>query len=82
MDHWDITIDYMDMHDDRRVWALLSDVRSGLVPIVGTHVVVGCEDARPSVAQILSVNIEGHIELRVLPGTVEANRHLLSSTLA
>ena len=74
-DH-DITIDYMDMLDDGRVWALLSDAPDGFVPIVGTYVVVGCEDARPSVAQILSVNIEGHIEppgaggqRRVAPGS-------------
>ena len=76
-DH-DITIDYMDMLDDGRVWALLSDAPDGFVPIVGTYVVVGCEDARPSVAQILSVNIQGHIELRVLAGSVESHRELLA----
>jgi hypothetical protein len=34
--------------------------------------VVGCRDADPAVAKILRVDREGHIELQVLPGTVES----------
>ena len=44
--------------------------------IAGRHVIVGCEDAVPAVARILSVNAEGHIELEVLPGSVDSHRDL------
>jgi len=39
---------------------------------------VGCEDAEPAVAKVLSVNADGDIELEVLPGTVESHRDLLA----
>ncbi len=41
---------------------------------------VGCEDADPAVAKILSVDAAGAIEVQVLPGRVEDHRHLLSAT--
>jgi len=68
----------MDMRADRRRWAHLDDARLGFVPIAGHHVVVGGEDAIPAVAPILSVDAEGHIELDVLPGSVESHRDLLA----
>jgi hypothetical protein len=43
-------------------------------------VIVGREDADPAVARILSVNAEGHIELEVLPGSVDSHRDLLPPT--
>jgi hypothetical protein len=75
---YDISIDFMDMRDDGRVWARLADAREGFVPIAGRHVVVGCRDADPAVAKILRVDHEGHIELQVLPGDVESHRDLLT----
>jgi hypothetical protein len=79
MTDYDISIDFMDMRDDGRVWARLGDARVGFVPIAGRHVVVGCRDADPAVAKILRVDYEGHIELQVLPGDVESHRDLLPS---
>ena len=80
MTDYDLDVDFMDMTDDRRLWTRLEDARPGLVPIAGRHVIVGCEDADPAVARILSVNAEGHIELEVLPGSVDSHRDLLAST--
>ena len=77
MDDYDLAVDFMDMTNDRRLWTRLEDARAGFVPIAGRHVIVGDEHAAPAVAQILSVNAEGHIELEVLPGTVDSHRDLL-----
>jgi hypothetical protein len=41
-------------------------------------VTVGCEDAEPAVAKVVSVNADGDIELEILPGTVESHRDLLA----
>lgn len=76
----DIAIDFMDMTDDRRIWSRLAEVRGGFVPIAGRYAVVGDEDAVPAVAQIVSVSIEPGITRRVLDGSIEEHRHLLSST--
>ena len=80
MSDYDLAVDFMDMTNDRRLWTRLQDARPGFVPIAGRHVIVGCEDADPAVARILSVNSEGHIELEVLRGTVESHRDLLAPT--
>ena len=76
MDDYNLAVDFMDMHD-RRLWTRQQDARPGFVAIAGRHVIVGCEDAEPAVARILSVNAEGHIELEVLPGSVDSHRDLL-----
>jgi hypothetical protein len=76
---YELAVDFMDMTADRRLWTRLADARVGFVPIAGRHVVVGCDDADPAVARILSVDAEGRIELEVLRGPVEAHRGLLVS---
>lgn len=78
MAEYDVAVDFMDMTNDRHLWALLEDTRPGFVPIAGRYVVVGCEDADPAVAKILLVDHEGHIQLEVLPGSVESHRDLLA----
>lgn len=80
MNDYDIAVDFMDMTNDRRLWTRLQDARPSFVPIAGRHVIVGCEDADPAVARILSVNAEGHIELEVLRGSVDSHRDLLAPT--
>jgi len=57
----------------------MKDVRPGVVPIAGQYAIVGCEDADPAVAQIISVDIENGIMLQVLDGGVEEHRHLLTT---
>ena len=80
MSDYDLAVDFMDMTNDRRLWTRLQDARPGFVPIAGRHVIVGCEDADPAVARILTVNAEGHIELEVLRGSVDSHRDLLAPT--
>jgi hypothetical protein len=76
---YDIAVDFMDMTNDGRLWTRVKDVRPGFVPIAGEYAIVGCEDADPAVAQIISVDIEGGIQLQVLDGSVEEDRHLLTT---
>lgn len=75
----DVMIDFMDMTAGRRVWVRPVDVRSGVTVAVGGHLVVGDDDADPQVARVVAVDIDGVIELEVLPGTVESHRDLLTS---
>jgi hypothetical protein len=76
---YDIAVDFMDMTNDDRLWTRMKDVRPGFVPIAGQYAIVGCEDADPAVAQIISVDIENGIVLQVLEGGVEEHRHLLTT---
>jgi hypothetical protein len=76
---YDIAVDFMDMTADRHLWTRLVDARVGFVPIAGRYVTVGSEDADSAVARILSVDVEGRIELEVLKGPVAAHSGLLAS---
>ncbi len=77
MGDYDLWVDFTRMLDDGRVLTNLRHARPGFAPVAGHHAIVGCEDARPAVAMILSVE-EAAIEVQVLPGTVEENRSLLN----
>jgi hypothetical protein len=76
---YDIAVDFMDMRNDGPLWTRMSDVRRGFVPIAGHYAVVGCEDTDLALARIISVDIEGGIQLQVLDGSVEEHRHLLTA---
>ncbi len=76
---YDLWVDFMRMRDDGRLLTRLRNAKPGFVPIAGSYVTVGCEDAEPAVARILSVDAEGTIEVEVLPGSVEEHRDLLTS---
>jgi hypothetical protein len=76
---YDIAVDFMDMTNDGRLWTRLVDVSDGFVPVAGQYAIVGCEDAEPAVARIISVDSERGITLQVLDGSVEEHRHLLPS---
>jgi hypothetical protein len=73
-----IVVDFMDMRNDGRLWTRMKDVRPGFVPIAGQYAIVGCEDAFPAVARIITVDIEQGIQLEVLEGNVDDHRHLLT----
>lgn len=68
------------MMQDGRLWTTQRSAGPGFVPIAGRYVVVGDEGVDPAVARILSVNSDGHVELDVLPGSVDSHRHLLAQT--
>ena len=77
-DEFDIAVDFMDMTDDRRLWARPVDVRAGIEVTIGRHLIVGDDDADPKVARIVALDSDGNIELEVLPGSVESHAHLLT----
>ena len=77
-DDYEIAVDFMDMTNDRHLWARAADVRPGIELIVGRHVVVGDEDADSKVARIVAVDPDGNVELEVLPGSVESHSDLLA----
>jgi hypothetical protein len=68
------------MRDDGRLRTRQRHARSGYVPVAGSYVIVGCEDAESAVAKVLSIEPDGAIELQVLPGNVDDHRELLKST--
>jgi len=77
-DSYDIAVDFMDMTNDRRLWARAVDARPGVELSVGRHVVVGDEDADPKVARIVAMDADGNVELEVLPGSVESHANRLT----
>lgn len=79
MSEYDLWVDFMRMRDDGRLRTRLRHARRDFIPVAGNYVIVGCEDADPAVAQTLSVDSDGVIEVRVLPGKVDEHRHLLAS---
>lgn len=74
---YDIAVDFMDMTNDRRLWARAVDARSGFEPAAGRHAIVGDEDADLMVARIVAIDADGNLELEILPGTVESHRDVL-----
>lgn len=75
---YEIAVDFMDMTNDRRLWACAADARAGVEFTVGGHAIVGDDDADPKVARIVSVDADGNVELEVLPGSVESHLDLLA----
>lgn len=77
-DQFDVAVDFMDMTDDRRLWARPVDARAGIDLVVGHHVIVGDYDADPRVARIVAIDDDGNLELEVLDGSVESHADLLA----
>ena len=77
---YDIWVDFQRMQDDGRLLARARNARSGTAIVAGGHVLVGCEDAEPAVAQVLSVSADGAIELMVLPGAASDHLSLIHKT--
>ena len=74
---WDLWIDYHRRDADGLTHGNVRNARhdAGLAP--GTYIVVGNEEADSAVAEIVRIDDDGVVLLRVLPGTVEDNRKLL-----
>lgn len=76
---YDIWVDFQRMRDDGHLLARTRNARPGLTIIAGSYLLVGCEDAEPAVAHVLSVSADGSVELRVLPGSANDHRQLLET---
>jgi hypothetical protein len=76
----DLWVDFQRMQDNGRLLARSRNARPGLTLVAGMHLVVGCEDAEPAVAQVLAVTADGSVELQVLDGPVDRYRDLLATS--
>lgn len=74
---WDLWVDYLRTDGDGLTHTSVRNTSPGVVLRVGAHVVVGNEDADPSVARVASIGDDGVVLVAVLPGPVDAHRTLL-----
>ena len=73
---WDLWVDFMRTDGDGLTHASVRNVSPGISLGVGSHVVVGNEDADPAVARVVSID-DGVVLVAVLPGPVAAHESLL-----
>jgi hypothetical protein len=74
---WDLWLDYHRREADGLTHGKSRNVRPGSTLAPGAHIIVGNEEADSAVAEIVSIDDDGVVLLRVLPGTVEDNQALL-----
>jgi hypothetical protein len=77
MASWDLWLDYHRRDADGLTHGNVRNVRRGAKLTPGSHIVVGNEEADSAVAEVVRIDDDGVVLLRVLPGTVEDNRTLL-----
>lgn len=77
---YDIWVDFQRMTDDGHLRARTRNACPGFTVTAGAYVLVGCEDAEPAVAHVLSVSADGSVELQVLPGAAADHDALLGRT--
>lgn len=65
-DSYDLWVDFASMADDGTLWTRASNLRPGLRVSPGDVVIVGSEDAVPARAQVISVDIDGAIVVKVI----------------
>jgi len=73
---WDLWVDFMRTDADGLTHASTRNVAPGVALEVGSHIVVGNEDAEPAVAKVVSVD-DGVVLVAVLPGPLAAHETLL-----
>jgi hypothetical protein len=79
MSSWDLWLDYHRRDADGLTHGNVRNARSGLAVTPGRYVVVGNEEAESAVGEIVRVEDDGVVLVRVLPGSVDDNRTLLDS---
>jgi hypothetical protein len=79
MASWDLWIDYHRRDADGLTHGNVRNARAGLALAPGAHVVVGNDEADPAVAEVVRLDADGVVLVRVLPGTLEDNRTLLAA---
>lgn len=78
---WDLWIDFQAQDADGLTRALM-DARPGVTVEAGTYLLVGSDDSELAVARIVSVEPDGIVYTRVLPGPAREHLHLLGSSAA
>jgi len=77
MASWDLWIDYHRRDADGLTHGNVRNARAGVTLSAGRFVVVGNQDADPAVAEVVRIEDDGVVLVRVLPGTVDDNRQLM-----
>lgn len=76
MPSWDMWLDFARVYDGL-THGHVDDVTAGVDIVAGAYIVVGDDDAEAAVAQVVSVEDDGVVLLRVLPGPAQAHLALL-----
>jgi hypothetical protein len=79
---WDLWIDFQAQDEDGLTPALVEHARAGASLEPGRYVLVGSEDSELAVARIVSIDPDGVVHTRVLPGPAAEHLHLLGSNVA
>ncbi len=75
--HWDLWVDYHRTDGTGLTHTRTEDLERPLELRRGMFVVVGNEEAEPAVAEVVAVESDGLVLVRVLPGPVEDHLHLV-----
>jgi hypothetical protein len=73
---WDLWIDYHRCDNDGYTRIHPRHLESDVELIPGSFIVVGNEEADPAVAEVVSLEPDGLVLVRVLPGPAEYHLHL------
>jgi hypothetical protein len=79
---WDLWIDYHTRRQDGLTPTLARYAGPGVRLEAGTFVVVGAEDAEPAVAEVVKLEANGVVLVRVLPGPASDHLDLVSERRA
>ena len=74
--NYDLWIDYHREDAEGLTHASVKDLSPGVELVPGSYVVVGNEEADPAVAKVVTVEHDGVVLVRVLPGPAEEHLHL------
>lgn len=74
---FDLWLDYHRRDGDGLTHAHVDDVKAGVQLTPGSFVVVGNHEAEPAVGEIVSVDADGVVLVRVLPGSAAQHLHLV-----
>ncbi len=77
----DLTADLNAQGDDGLGWSTLADASDADRVRAGAMLLAGNSQAQ-AVVRVVSVDGDGQVHFRVLPGSVAKNRHLLDRTVA
>ena len=72
---FDLWVDYHRRDADGLTHAHVDDVETGLELVAGSFVIVGNAEADPAVAEVVAIDDDGVVLVRVLPGPVEQHLH-------
>jgi hypothetical protein len=77
----DIEADLNAQDDDGLGWSTLADARDASAVCPGAMLLAGNEQAR-AVVRVVAIDTDGQVHFVILPGSVEANRHLLGQIVS